>query len=175
MITKNIKQRMKEYFLQNPTVKTRVRQLERSLKLPLPSVIRYIKELEQEQLIKSEVFGGMKLYSANRASKEFILEKKLYNLKTLFDCGLVDYIIEKYHNPTLSVFGSYSLGEDIEDSDIDIYIETSNKEMNLKNFETKLKRKIQIFCYKNIKRVENKELANSIINGTRLNGFLEVF
>lgn len=165
---------MKEYFLQNPTAKMRVRQLERELKMPLPSVVRYLKELVNENLIKGELFGGIKLYSADRSSKSFILEKKLYNLRGLYECGLVDYIIEKYHNPPIVVFGSYGLGEDIEDSDIDLYIETSKSELNLEKFETKLKRKIQVFCYKNLKLVGNKELANSIINGVKLNGFLEV-
>lgn len=173
MITKSIKQRMKEYFLQNPTVKTRVRKLERELKLPLPSVTRYLKELETESLVKNEVIAGIKLYSANRISREFILEKKLYNLRRLYDSGLVNYIIENYHNPTIVVFGSYALGEDIEESDIDLYLETSKKAA-LKNFETKLMRKIQVFCYKNINQIENKELVNSIINGITINGFLEV-
>ncbi len=174
MITKNIKQRMKDYFLQNPTVKTRIRQLERELKLPLPSIIRYIKELAEESIIKSEIFGGVKLYSANRSSKNFILEKKLYNLRMLYDSGLVEHIIKEYHNPPVVVFGSYAIGEDVEDSDIDLYLETSN-EINLKKFEIKLKRKIQVFCYKNLKIISNKELANSIVNGIKLNGFLEVY
>ncbi len=174
MIIKNIKQRIMEYFLQNPTARERVRQMERGLKLPLPSVIRYIKELANLNLIKSEIIGGIKLYSADRSSKNFILEKKLYNLRTLYECGLVDFLTEEYHNPTIILFGSYALGEDIEESDVDLYIETSSKEMNLKGFEAKLKRKIQVFCYKNLRLVENRELANNIINGVKLNGFLEV-
>ena len=48
MITKNIKQLIEEYFFNYPSTKIRVRQLERTLKLPLPSIIRYCKELEQE-------------------------------------------------------------------------------------------------------------------------------
>lgn len=175
MITKNIKQRMKEYFLQNPTVKIRVRQLERELRLPLPSVIRYLKELETEQLIKNEIFGGIKLYSADRTSKNFILEKKLYNLRMLYFSGLVEYLIDKCDNPTIAVFGSYAIGEDVEKSDVDIYIESSKKVLNLKIFETKLNRKIQIFCYKTLNSMENKELANNIVNGITLNGFLEVY
>ena len=48
MERKNIKERIKEYFLNNPTEKLRVRQIERKVKVPLPSAIRYTKELVKE-------------------------------------------------------------------------------------------------------------------------------
>jgi len=47
MKQKDIKQIIKEYFFVNPTTKLRVREIERTLKLSLPSVIRYCKELEK--------------------------------------------------------------------------------------------------------------------------------
>ena len=176
MITKNIKSRIKEYFMLYPTKKLRVRQIERELNLPLPSIIRYTKELEQEGIIKNEQITNIKAYSADRSSKYFILEKKLFNIKSIYDSGLIDYLIKNYDNPNIILFGSYSKGEDIEKSDIDIYIETTKKvERISENLEKELKRKIQIFRYKNINEIENKELANNIINGIKLNGFLEIF
>jgi predicted nucleotidyltransferase len=73
------------------------------------------------------------------------------------------------------MFGSYSRGEDVESSDIDIYLETPSKEeIKLEQFEKELGRSIQIFRFKNIQQVKNKDLANNIINGITLNGFLEV-
>jgi len=54
-------------------------------------------------------------------------------------------------------------------------LETMQKEIpSLAKLEKKLQRKIQLFKYKNIHKVENKELANNIINGVTLNGFVEV-
>lgn len=58
MITKNIKEKIKEHFMQNPTERIRVRQIEKKLKLPLPSIIRYTKELEEEEILKTEEIGG---------------------------------------------------------------------------------------------------------------------
>ena len=49
------------------------------------------------------------------------------------------------------------------------------EEFDLNKFENILNRKIQIFNYKNINEIKNKELSNNIINGIILNGFLEVF
>ena len=173
MIRKNIKDRIKEYFFINPNEKLRVRHIEKKVKIPLPSAIRYSNELEKEGILKSTVVSGVKLYTADRSSETFILEKKLFNIKNLYTSGLVKYLIEEYQNPTVVVFGSYAKGEDVETSDIDLYIGTAKK-INLDRFEKVLKRKLQIFTYKNINSISNKELANSIINGIVLNGFLEV-
>jgi len=175
MKTKSIKQRIMEYFFENPTTQLRVRQIERRLEVPLPSAIRYSKELEDEGILKKSEVAGITLYSADRSSKKFLLEKKLYNIRILFESGLVDYLIEDCSNPTIILFGSFSRGEDIETSDIDLYVETSaTKKLLLTKFEEKLGRKIQLFCYMNIHQIKNKELANNIINGISLNGFLEV-
>ena len=174
MIKKSIKEKLKEYFFINPSKKLRVRQIEREIKIPLPSVIRYVKELEKEKILKNEIIGETKFFTSNKNSKFFLREKKLYNIKSLNP--LIDFFIEEYSNPSIILFGSYSRGEDIETSDIDLYIESfSKKELNLEKYEKKLMRKIQIFKYKNIKEIKNKELINNILNGIRLTGYIEVF
>jgi len=172
----NIKEKIKEYFFINPTSKLRVRQIERELKLPLPSVIRYCKELEKEGILKKEVISGISVYSADKSSKNYLIEKKLFNIKQLYTSGLIDYLINEYSNSVIILFGSYSRGEDIEKSDIDLYVETAKRqEFNLQRFENKLNRKLQVFNYRNIKEIPNLHLANNIINGIVLNNFLEVF
>ena|SRR3989344_2589587 len=176
MKNKDIKTRIKEFFFLNPTIKLRVRQMEREIKIPLPSAIRYTKELEQEKILKSTVIANVNFYSADRTSDTFLLEKKLFNIKYLFSSGLINNLIEELSNPAIIVFGSFSKGEDIEKSDIDIYIESpTKKQVNLEKFERKIGRKIQIFIYKNINEVNNKNLANNIINGTILSGFIKIF
>jgi len=176
MITKDIKTRIKEFFFENPTARLRVRHIEKMVKVPLPSAIRYSKELVAEGILQKAKVANVSLFMADRTSKKFLIEKRLYNIKKLYDCGLVDFLVMEHANPTMIVFGSYAKGEDIESSDIDIYLQTpAKKSLNLGKFEKLLERKIQIFNYNGIKSVENKELANSIINGIVLNGFLEVF
>ncbi len=175
MKTLNIKENLRNYYFVNPTAKLRVRQIEREIKAPLPSVIRYTKELEKEKILKKTEIAKVQVYSADRTSKNYLIEKKLFNIKQLYFSGLIEYLIENLDNPAMMLFGSYSKGEDIEDSDIDIYIETTKKNMDLEIYEKLLKRRIQLFIYKNIKEIENKNLANNIINGINLNGFIEVF
>lgn len=176
MIIKSIKDKIKEHFFINPSAKLRVRQIERELKLPLPSVIRYCKELEGEKILQKIETGGIVLYTSDRNSASYMLEKKLFNIKSIFESGLIDYIITEYSNPPIVLFGSYFKGEDNENSDIDLYIETPKKHtFSLDKFEKILKRKIQVFNYKNINEVTNVHLANNIVNGLTLNNFLEVF
>ncbi len=175
MIRKNIKERIKEYFFLNPTERLRIRQVEKKAVVPLPSAIKYVKDLEKEGILKKSIIAGVSLYSADRISNNYRLEKMFFNIRSISDSKLVDYLISEFSNPTIIIFGSYSKGEDTEMSDIDIYIETSNnKNIEVEKFEKLLKRKIQIFRYKSVHDVENREVANSIINGITLNGFIEV-
>ncbi len=176
MISKNIKDTIKEHFFLNPTAKLRVREIERTLKLPLPSVIRYCKELEKEGIMKTIKTGNIVFYAADRTNEIYLLEKKLFNIKQIHISGLLDYIRETLSNPVIVLFGSYAKGEDTETSDIDLYIETpSEKSINLYKFEKMLQRKIQVFKYGNIRKIPNNHLANNIINGITLNNYLEVF
>ncbi|PIN90204.1 hypothetical protein COU57_04155 [Candidatus Pacearchaeota archaeon CG10_big_fil_rev_8_21_14_0_10_32_14] len=175
MKQKNIKQIILEHYFINPSSKMRVRQIERELKIPLPSIIRYTKELEKEKLLSKLTIDKVVFYTASRDSKKFLLEKKLFNVKVLCDSGLIDYLIDYLSNPSIVIFGSFSKGEDIESSDIDLYIETpSKKEINLEKFEKLLKRKIQIFKQKQISDIKNPHLINNILNGITLNGIIEV-
>jgi len=164
MIRKRSKERIKEYFLQNPTIKLRVRQIERETKTALPSVTRYVKELEVETILKRQDISGVIFFSADRSSQKFILEKKLFNIKQIYDSGLRNYLVKEYSNAPIILFGSYSKGEDLENSDIDLYVESLRKDsINLQKFEKKLGRKVQIFRYKNIKEIKNENLANNIV------------
>ncbi len=176
MKRKDIKQNISEYFFANPSAKHRVREIERVLKQPLPSVIRYCKELEKEDILLTVKMGDVIFYTANRTSEKYLLEKKFYNLRLIYESGLVEYLRQELSNPAIILFGSFAKGEDAETSDIDLYIETpSKKKINLEKFEKLLKRKIQVFQHKNLKEITNLHLANNIINGIILNSYVEVF
>ncbi|MDP3640201.1 MAG: nucleotidyltransferase domain-containing protein [Nanoarchaeota archaeon] len=175
MRRKDINQVIKEHFFINPTAKLRVREMERALKLPLPSVIRYCRELEQEGLLAREKTGSVHFYTASR-NEAYFLEKKLFNIKLLYKSGLIEYLKQELSNPAIILFGSYAKGEDTEESDIDLYIETpSKRQANLEKFKKLLKREIQVFQQRNIKEITNPHLANNIINGITLNNYIEVF
>lgn len=65
-------------------------------------------------------------------------------------------------------------GEDVEDSDLDLFVETEKANIDVSKFEKTLKRKIQLHFKENFKKYP-PELKNSIINGAVLEGYLEAF
>ncbi len=173
MKRKDIKALVRDYFMLNPTARLRVREIERRTGAPLPSVIRYARELEKEGILRSSEVSGVRLYSADRASDTFLAAKRVRNLELLYESGLVEHLRRELGNPCIVLFGSYSRGEDVEDSDIDLYIETKESP-DLSRFAKGLGRGIQLFRHRSIRGVRNRELANNIINGITLNGYLEV-
>jgi len=176
MKSKNIKQKIKEHFFINPNSKLRVRQIEKLLKLPLPSVIKYCKELQTEGILTTIKTENIVFYTGDRANNNFLLEKKLFNIKSFYDSGFIEFLRIELNNPVVILFGSYSKGEDTENSDIDVYVETpSKKEISIEKFEKLLKRKIQIFRHKSIREIKNIHLSNNILNGIILNNYIEVF
>lgn len=169
------KRRILEYFFEHPTERLRVRQIERQAKISLPSAIRYARELAEEGLLKRSVIAGVTLYSADRSSTSFLLEKRLHNLRRLHTSGLIEYILQKCSNPPIIVFGSYSRGEDIETSDIDLYVQTPLRKLfGLEAFEGKLNRKIQLFLCRSPAELRNKHLFTNVMNGITLNGTVEI-
>lgn len=176
MSSKNIKQIVTEFFLANPNAKLRVREIERTLRIPLPSVIRYCKELEKEGILVAINIGNVSFYAADWNSERYHLEKKLHNLRQVYESGLIEYLRRELSNPIIVLFGSFAKGEDIEESDIDLYIETSSRKgIALEKFKKVLKRNIQVLRHSRLNEITNKKLANNIINGITLNNYIEVF
>ncbi|MBW2983424.1 nucleotidyltransferase domain-containing protein [Candidatus Woesearchaeota archaeon] len=168
--------RIMEHFLQHPTAKLRVRQVERETGISLPSVIRHVKRLAQEGILKQQEIGGVTLYTADRANEAYKKEKRLHNLRAIHESGLLRHLIDELDNPSIILFGSYDKGDDTEDSDIDLYIQTpSKKKPRLDAYEKKLERSIQPHISKRLDDIKNDELKDNIINGTILNGHVEVF
>lgn len=163
------KNKLLDYFFLNPTAKLRVREIERKVKIPLPSVIRYCSELEKEGFLVRMQISNIFVYCANRANKRFLFKKKLFNLEQIYN--LVEYLSKESYNSLIILFGSYSRGEDIETSDIDLFIEGKSIDVSL--FEKKLQRKVQIFAFNKLEEVPNPKLQNSILNGIVLNGYID--
>ncbi len=168
------KDRILNCFLEQPTRGFGLRELERLTGLGLPSVRNYVLELQKENLIKPKKIQRIKLFYANREGRNYKRIKVFYNISRIYDSGLIDFINRELSYPTIVLFGSAARGEDSEDSDIDLYIESAEREIETVKFEKKLG-KIQVLMHRNIKDIRNRHLANNIINGIVLEGFLEVF
>ena len=135
---------------------------------PRSTLFPYTTLFRSQNLInskKSKPFNG---YAANRDNDAFLFYKQAFNLLSLFD--LRNLIIETIHPKSIVLFGSYSRGEDIETSDIDILIISKvKKEPKLSGIEKKLKKKINLMIIKELNELD-PSILNKIYNGIVLHG-----
>lgn len=160
MIEKSTIERVEEHFFTYPTTVIHLRELSRQLKLSMPTILAAIKKLEKEQLISIDRSGPLTLVRANHTS-QFIRRKRVYNLQTLYESGIVDELLKSYPQ-AIVCFGSYSRGEDTERSDIDIAVIGSPANISGK-YEAKLKRRISIHNPRNMSEEFKSNLANGIV------------
>lgn len=156
-----------EIFFIEPTTIHFIKEISRKIKLAPTSIRNNIKELLKDNLIKIKKTKPFNGFIANRESNSFIFYKRIYNLYSLKN--LIDFLVESYYPKLVVVYGSYSLGEDLESSDIDIIIIKSNNEIKLGNFEKKLKRKIQIISINDLNELDIN-LKKKVLNGIVLYG-----
>ena len=163
------KTRVLELLFVFPTTSFHGREIARILKISPPAIFKALKQLEKESLITAK---KKLLYEimANISNPNFKSMKRVYNLKTIYSSGLFNYLAGKFPLSAIVLFGSYSRGEDIEKSDIDIAVEGKEKETKLEAYEKKLNRKINIE-FIDFNKIA-KELKLSIINGIILSGYI---
>jgi len=153
-----------EIFFLEPTKTHFVKEISRKISLAHTSVKKHILTLLDLSLIEKsiQVFSG---YRAARENPDFIFYKKISNLIMLKESGLIVKLKETYPK-SIILFGSYDKGEDIETSDIDIFIESKKFKLELKKFEKILNRTIHLL----FKEELNKKVLESVNQGTLLFG-----
>lgn len=165
--------RLLQEFFDSPRKNFHLRELSRRLKLAPVSVISHLKALEKEGLVLREKTDLYPTFRANRDNDEFKLLKKQNLVWRLHKCGLVSFLEAKLKPNCIVIFGSASRGEDTETSDIDIFVQATEMELDLKKYEKALNRKINLLFEPEISAI-SKELLNNIINGAVLYGYLTI-
>jgi predicted nucleotidyltransferase len=153
-----------------PTKGLTIREIARLIKVSPPTASSIAKTLEKKNLIRIEKERVQYKVFGNLENEGFRRLKRIYNIFSLLN--LVDLLIKEFKPNAIVVFGSYSKGEDVEDSDVDIFIDTVlKKEIDLRKFEERLSRTIHLHV-RDIRKIPD-ELRKNIINGVILYGFLE--
>ena len=170
-----------KYFFEEPNKWFHVREMARILRLNPTTASKYLNQLHTESVLTRKRERRHLLFKANTESYRYKDAKVHYNIKSIRNSGLIEHLDKELHYPeSIVIFGSYSKGENDKNSDIDLFaISNIKKDIDLSVFEKKLKAKIQLFIKdKNdffAMQKENKNLANSILNGIAVKGYLEVF
>jgi len=166
--------RVLQEFFDYPRNNFQMREISRRVKLSQPSVINHLTALRKEGLILREKKGLYPTYRADRESEDFRLLKKQNMVLRIHRSGLLAYVEDKTRPNCIILFGSASRGEDSEESDIDIFIQAGEANLDFQKYEKSLKRRINPIFEPDIKEL-SKELLNNIINGQVLYGYLKVF
>lgn len=162
---------LRELF-DKPTYRFHIRELARATKLNPNTIINITNKLEKEGIVEKQSKKHLVEVSLDLEKEKTIQKKKLFNLSRIYDSGLVNFLIDKYSHPkSITLLGSYSRGEDIERSDIDIAVNTIKKEIvDLTSFEKILKRKIHLLI---LPKKISEEFFNNLINGVVLYGAIK--
>jgi predicted nucleotidyltransferase len=154
-----------EVFFIEPTTPHYIKGISKQIKLAPTSVRTYVKKLLKEGLIKKRLTKPFSGFVANRENEDFIFYKRVYNLYSLKE--LVNFIVSQLYPKLIVVYGSYSFGEDVEESDVDILVlAKSKKEINLEKFEKMLKRRIHLIRIEDFNKLESamkKKIWNGIV------------
>ena len=152
------------------------RQIAKYLGVTQPAIMKAIPSLEKEDFIKLKQDKESKRWAIelNRTNHKAMQFKRANNLKEIYETGLADFLEKEFAGATIILFGSYSRGEDIINSDIDIaVIGRKEKAVDLKEYEKYLERKIYLNFYDSFKNI-HKHLKENLCNGIIIVGSVEL-
>lgn len=159
-------------FFEEPTKEFNVREVSRYLKIAPATASKELKSLAKKGLLKEKKERVYNFYSPNLDNELYKDMKVFYNIRKIKDSKLIEELNRFYLKPTIIFFGSGAFGLDTEESDFDLLIisEKNQEFSELKKFEGKINRKIQIFPVKDVKDLKNPHLINNVLNGITLQG-----
>lgn len=148
------------YFFINPWEKLYVNEISRKFNLDKRNLVKKIKELEQEGILKSESRGNLKLYSIDKGYRLYSEYKNII-LKTF---GLGDKLRKIIQStPGIKeayIYGSYALGKMGAHSDIDLLIVGNHNILQLQRKLNQLQKETDREI--NVVNMDNKEYENRI-------------
>ena len=174
MLQKYNRYRLLQEFFDFPTNGFLIRELSRRTGIAQPSVTNHLKALLKEGLVIKQKAKPYPLFKANRENEVFKILKVFNLILRIKTSGLLDYIWDTTFPDVIILFGSCSRGEDVENSDIDLFIQAKEKKLTFKRYEKLLNRKISPFFEEKFLNLPS-ELKNNILNGIVLKGYIKVF
>ena len=148
------------------------RQIANYLKVSSPAIMKALPQLERMDYILFRKDKETKRLSieVNKGNHRVMQLKRADNLKQVYESGLSDFLEKEYAGAAIILFGSYSRGDDLVNSDIDIaVIGRKEKEIELKGYEKLLERRISINYYESFEKI-HKSLKENLANGILLVG-----
>lgn len=145
--------------------KKSIRDIEKLTGFAKSTIQKRLDILKQKKIILDDL-SFSNSFIGKRYKINFFIEK-------FIESGLIDYLVDEYSPSSIILFGSFSKGEAVLESDIDLFVESRKKDVSLSKYEQKLGHSIQIFNESSINKLPS-ELKNNIVNGIKLWGYFEL-
>jgi len=150
------------YFFLNPKESLYVNELSRNLALDKRNLVKKIRELEAEGILKSRVRGNLKLYSVDRNYPLYDEYRKIV-LKTIgFEQSLRNALRGVKAMKEVYIYGSYATDKLDTHSDIDLLAVGTHSIVSLQKKLNKLQREINREI--NVVNMDEKEFKRKIKN-----------
>lgn len=167
---------MLEIFFNNPTKELHFEEILKDANIARSKCDRWLKEFIKKGLIRRiKKKGEMPYYISSYDSPAYKNKKKIFALNKFYEHGLLDHLSSIKKAKAVILFGSFSRSDWYKGSDIDIFIYGDVKGLRLAQYETKLKRNIELFHCKD--KIELKRygqgLIKNIIKGTIIKGDID--
>jgi len=167
------KAKIMELFFEEPARNFQLREVGRLSRIAVTSAKKYLHELEKEGMLKRNKETLYPSYSANETNRLFKVHKMQTMMLKIYASELIDFLEDTLHPTCIILFGSMRKGEYTKKSDIDLFVQAKEKQINLEKYEKKLKHKISLFFEENLAKL-SKELKDNIINGIKLSGYTKL-
>ena len=165
--------KIENLFFENPSREFYLREISKLIKIPKTTVQRKLIDLKNKELINKLKTKPYPRYRANTENFYYKYYKKNRIIENLYKSNLIEFLIKEANPSAIILFGSCAKGEYDVKSDIDLFLGSNEFRLDLKNYEEKLKHKINIIFKQNIGDF-NTELKNNIINGEKLYGVIRI-
>ncbi len=165
--------RIFELFIEHPDTDFSARGIARKLHISHATALKYLRELERLGLIEKNKRTLYPTYRAETMGEKYQSYKRERIVFLIRESGLVGYIQERLLPSCIVLFGSCAKGAYREDSDIDLFVEASESDLDLSAFEKKLRKGVHITYEFDINTL-SPELKDNIINGVVLYGAIRI-
>jgi len=176
--TFDLRENIIRLFFDSPRRKYYIREVASLVGVAPRTAKKYLENMREMKLLSLRKDKLYDSYVADTESIDFKNSKVFYVMKKIRNSGLVDFIERKFNYPAIILYGSASRGEDVENSDIDIFVVAKKcEDVNVDKFSSDIGREVHMMCMneQDFKSGKNSELINNVINGIVISGFLEVF
>jgi hypothetical protein len=167
---------IQRFFFAFPRRACSLSQLAETLSIHKGTASRAVKRLEHEGFLNVEILGRIWRITCVMDHRYHVSRKVPYHLGLILDSTLIDTIRTAHPTGAIVLYGSVRKGDDVESSDIDLAIESTNDRIEALDpidlgYRSSVPVNLRFFSRKRI----DPHLFSNIGNGIVLDGFLEVY